>query len=311
MAEPPPVEKPPPSVYLFLAAGLVCFASSSILIRFAEDDAPGLAIAVWRTFFAVMLLAPGVIVRKGRMLRGFTKREKQLIVVAGLLLGVHFIMWIESLYHTSVASASVLVNTSPVFLAVLGYLLLRERITWKEGIGIGLGVAGAMLIGLGDSASAARPNPLLGNSLALGAALVVSLYLLIGRSVRQRTTWLGYVFPLYIVAALTAVGFALVRGVPLWGYGPGFYGLCLLMAIGPQILGHGSLNYALRYFPAALLGLLTLLEPVGASALAFFLFGEAPAPPALAGIVLVVVSVSFVIVRGRKPSAMTNDERGR
>lgn len=303
----------PFAVYPALALGLVSFSSSAILVRFAAD-APGMAIAVWRTTFAAVLLAPVALPRVMQEMRSLAPRDRRLILGAGLLLGLHFITWIESLYLTSVASASVLVTTSPIFLAVLGFVLLRERLAWPVVLGIVAAVAGAVLIALGDAVGAGaeqRADSWLGNGLALFASVLVSFYLLIGRVVRQKTSWLAYVFPLYTVVAVTTWIAALVLGTPLFGYDARFYVLCLVMAFGPQIVGHGSFNYAIRYFPAALLGLLSLAEPVGASIAAYFLFDEVPGGLALAGMVVVIVAVgSSILYRPRRTRSGDITERG-
>ena len=295
-------------VYIALVLGVISFAFSPILVRWA-DDAPGVAIAVWRTSLAVLFLAPVAWRRIRTEVQAFDWRDVGLIIGAGVFLGLHFIAWIESLYHTTVASASVLVTTSPLFLVVLGYWFLGERLTRIAVIAIVVAVAGAATIAIGDAqAVIAGTNPLWGNGLALGASLLVSFYLLIGRVVRQQVSWLAYVFPLYAVAALTTVVAAFVQGVPLFGYWLGFYGLCALMAIGPQILGHGSFNYALQYFPAALVGLLALLEPVGSSILAYFIFGEQPPPLALAGMLVVLVAVGVVVWSERRERNRAQEE---
>ncbi len=277
-------------VYPILMVGLLSISFSPILVRFASE-APGEAVAVWRTVMATLLLAPAALVRIGPEVRRFTRREHGFIVAAGVVLAFHFITWIESLYHTTVASASVLVAMSPIFLAVLGFLFLRERLALRTVVAVLVAVLGAVLIGVGDAGDARAARAVLGNSLALGAALLVSVYLIIGRVVRQQTSWLAYVFPVYTVVALTTVGFAVLRGVPLFGYEPAFYGLCALMALGPQLLGHGSINYAIKYFPAAIIGLLTLLEPVVASVAAYVLFGEQPGLVAAMGMALVLAAV--------------------
>jgi drug/metabolite transporter (DMT)-like permease len=257
----------------------------------------------------VLLLAPVAGWRIRSDVRAFSWRDVALILGAGVLLGIHFLAWIESLYHTTVASASVLVTTSPIFLVVLGFLVLKERLSWTTVAAICVSVVGAALIGIGDARGVGvGPNPLWGNSLALSASLFASVYLLIGRVVRQQVPWLAYVFPLYSVAALTTLGAAWMQGVPLFGYEAGFYGLCLLMAIGPQILGHGSFNYALHYFPAALVGMLALLEPVGSSALAFVLFGEVPNALAITGM-LVVLGAVGVVVWNERQRAPADQER--
>lgn len=302
----------PPRIYVVLGLGVLSFAFAPILVRWA-GDVPGLAIAVWRTVTAAVVLLPVAAVRIGPEVRRFTRRDVGLIVGAGVFLGLHFIAWIESLYHTTVASASVLVTTSPILLAVLGYALLGERLSRTTVAAIGAAVGGAALIGWADAGTVTLGRgALLGNSLALAGAVLVSVYLLIGRVVRQKVSWLAYVTPLYTVAALTALLGALMNGVPLFGYSWTFYGLCAGLALGPQVLGHGSFNYALQYVPAAIVGMLALLEPVGASILAYGLFGEVPPLPSIVGMVVVLVAVASVVWhRERSPSSEPSSSQDR
>ncbi len=288
-------------VYPVLAFGVASFASSSILVRFA-DDGPGLAIAVWRTWIAALLLTPVLLPRVAGELKRFTAPDWKLIGLSGVLLGLHFVLWIESLYHTSVASSSALVTTSPIFLALFGYLFLRERLRPWQVASVLCAVGGAVLISRGDSGAGPGAHAALGNTLALTAALIVSVYMLIGRVVRRRVSWGAYIYPLYVVVALVTLTAALVRGTPLWGYPIRFYLLCAAMAVGPQIIGHGAMNFGLRYFPAAYLGVLGLLEPVGASLLAVVLFGEQPGPIAVLGIAVVLLGVLVNALAGRKPA---------
>lgn len=282
-------------LYLLVALGLVSFSFSPILVRFA-DHAPGIAIAVWRTVFAVLLLTPFALPKAVRRARDLTRRDRWLILVGGVLLGLHFIAWIESLYYTSVASASVLVTTSPIFIAVIEYFFLGERVGEWTMSAIVLAVSGSALIGWGDFGAGLTPHALLGNGIALGAAVLVSVYLIIGRVVRRKVSWLAYVFPLYAVVALTTLAGAALRGVDLFGYSYSFYGWCFLMALGPQVVGHGSFNYALAYLAAVLLGLLTLTEPVFASVFAYLLFDELPHAVSIGGMVLVLLGVALAIV---------------
>ena len=285
-------ESTPRRAVIALVVGLVSLGLSPILVRYGTS-APGLALAVWRTTFAAVLLAPIALPRIGPEVRRFSRRDWGLILGSGFFLGIHFIAWIESLYHTSVASASVLVTTSPLFIAVLGYIVLKERLARRTVVAIVVAVAGAVLIGLGDAGAETFPNATLGNSLALTASLLMAVYLLIGRAVRQHTSFLAYLFPLYATAAATILIVALVQGTPLAQPWP-ILALCLAMAVLPQLIGHGSFNYAVKYVPAALLGLLTLSEPVVAAVLAFVLFGEVPGLLALVGIVVVLASIAVV-----------------
>ncbi|MDQ7040609.1 MAG: DMT family transporter [Rhodothermus sp.] len=281
-------------VYPILALGLLSFSVSPILVRWAGEEASGLAIATWRTWLAVAMLAPFALPKlRGHRLFG---QKAGLTILAGIFLGMHFVVWILSLYYTSVASASVLVCMSPVFLAALGFWVLGERLAFPVVASIGLAVIGAALIGWGDHTELETgTQSLLGNALALAGALLISLYLLIGRVVRQQASWLTYVFPLYLAAAVTALIPTLLMNVPLWGYSPRFYLLCGLMALGPQILGHGSFNYSVKYIPAAWLGLLSLLEPVGASLLAYLMFAEIPPGLSVVGMLLVLGAIAFAV----------------
>lgn len=280
-------------VLLFLAGGLLSFSFSPILVRFASD-APAVAIAVWRTLFAVAFLTPFAFGKTVAEMRGLTRREWSLIGLAGVLLGAHFIAWIDSIYHTTVASASVLFATNPIFIAVLGFWILGERLHRRTAIAIVVAVLGAILIALGDASNVSLPSAEYGNLLALSSSFLFACYLLIGRVIRRRSSWLAYVYPLYVVVAITVGLYALLMGTDLLGYGIEIYVLCAVMALGPQLLGHGSFNYAVKFIPAAILGALALIEPVLAAIWAWILFDELPAALAVVGAIVVLAALGMI-----------------
>lgn len=296
----------PARVYVLLFIGLVSFSASPILIKFATD-VPPLTIAAWRTIFSVLFLLPFAVRRAIPELRSLDRTGLALIALAGLFLGVHFVLWIESLYFTSVASAATLVSASPIFLAILGYVLLRERLKSATIIAIFIAVAGTIVVGLGDAGHPGQQvNPLLGNALALVAAVLVSLYLIIGRLLRQRLSWLTYVFGLYTTVMLVVVALAIIGETPFFGLEPRIYLICALIALLPQIIGHGSFNYAVKYFDAAFLGLLSLTEPIGGSILAYFFFAEKPSLVAAMGLIVVLsgLTVGILAQRDSKRTAL-------
>ena len=299
--------QPPRTLYWFLGLGLVAISSSPILVRFGTE-VPALTLATWRTIFACLLLLPFALPRMREARTQLSKADWGRMGAAGVLLGVHFYLFFESLYHITVASATVLISLTPIFLAVLGYIFLRERLSGYIWVAVGLSIVAAMLIGWGaeGDASAVASNPALGNSLALVSCLLVSIYLLIGRVARRELSWLTYVFPVYTFSALTLLVLALITQTPLLGQTPLIYLLCLGMAVGPQLIGHGSFNYALKYLPAALLGLLSLTEPIFASLIAFGLFQEVPSGMSTTGMLVAVGAVVLALwpairaMRGRK-----------
>ena len=295
-------------------AGVLCFAGSAILVRYASA-APGMAVAALRTSIAIVVLAPWGVPATLNAWKGLGRRDVWLIVAAGVLLGLHFVTWISSIYYTSVASAAVLVSTGPIFMALFGFLFLGERLSRRVTFAILAAVAGSILLGIADSDS--HPpiggSPMFGNALALLAAVLWAFYLLIGRVVRRRVDWLPYVFPLYVAAGITTLVFAFGSGVPLTGYPAIVYVLCLAMAVFPQILGHGSFNFAVKFYPAAFLGLVSLLEPIGAAVLGALLFHEYPGFQAIVGMVIILVAVGSTMAfpeRAPKKSEMPPEPTG-
>lgn len=284
----------PAHVWALVALGLLAIGSSPILIRLA-GDAPALTLAAWRTMTVTAVFVPLAFARSRDEIAAFSRRDWALALGAGVLLGLHFMTWIVSVQLTSIASASVLVTMSPIFIAVLGAVFLSERPSRRTTAGIAVAVVGAALIGLSEgNEGGVFPNPALGNALALTAAVLVSIYLLIGRAVRQKTTFVAYFALLNGAAALTCLVGCLVVGVPL-GLPLPVALLAIAMGIGPGLLGHGSFAYGLKYMPAALIGLLSLAEPVFASTVALFAFKEVPSALGAVGMAVVLAAIAAVV----------------
>jgi drug/metabolite transporter (DMT)-like permease len=181
-----------------LAGVLVAVASVSaaaIFIRLA--DAPALAVATWRNVFAVAILLPVVLVRREAMPRG---RSLGLALLSGVALAFHFALWISSLDHTTVAASVVLVCTQPIFVTLFAWLLLKEKTSAGQMAGIGVAFVGTVLIAADDSVG---QGALGGNLLALGGAVAVAVYVLIGRRVRSSgVALLPYATVVYATAGL-------------------------------------------------------------------------------------------------------------
>jgi drug/metabolite transporter (DMT)-like permease len=272
-----------------LIAGVAAVSTASTLIRLAQIEASSLAIAAWRLTFASMILAPFALTMRRDELRSLSRRERVLAIVSGLLLAIHFGTWISSLAFTSVAASVVLVSTNPLFVGVVSFLFLNERMSWRMVLGLAVAVAGSMVIGLGDLGQGT--HRLLGDGLALAGAISGAGYFLIGRQLRGRLSLLGYVFPVYAVSAVALMVVALVSGVEMWGFAPLTWVWILLMALGPQIVGHSSLNWSLRHLTATYVTLVVLVEPVGSALLAWLILGEVPPWAGVWGGALILVGI--------------------
>ncbi|NBC65596.1 MAG: EamA family transporter [Bacteroidetes bacterium] len=275
--------------------GLVSFGFAPILVRFGTDVEP-LVLAALRTAFAVALLMP-FWMSKGLSVKNLKKNGVHLLwlIGAGICLGLHFTLWIASLHYTSVASASVLVTIHPVILIIVESLLFKRSffrpLVWT---GVFVAFGGSAFLGIADKTLAEQfPNALLGNSLAFSAAMIFVIYFLIGRKIRQHSEWIDYVFHVYLYAAITCIvlSFIWIGGMPVVTASSIVVGLAL--AIGPTILGHGSMNYAVKYVSPTLLSTLILSEAVFAAIAAYFIFGEIPSLLSITAMVTIICGVSL------------------
>lgn len=278
---------PGASRWVILGGGILAVSSASVLIRLAE--APPLAVGAWRLTLATLLLTPLALPRLRREWPRLARRDLLHLTLAGLALAVHFASWITSLSYTTVASSVILVSTNPIFVGLASHWLLGERIARRTVWAIAIVLAGSALVGYGDIEWTGRA--LLGDLLALLGAVSASAYILLGREVRRKLSTWAYVWPCYGVAALALLALSLAGGQPLLGHPLRSYLIFALLAIGPQILGHSSFNWALGHFSPVFVTLAILGEPVGASLLALLVLGEAPAPLVWLGGALILAGI--------------------
>ncbi|MCI2436625.1 DMT family transporter [Candidatus Acetothermia bacterium] len=265
--------RPPPLlIWGVLGCALVVISFAAIWIRWAQAEAPALSIAAYRLGIAALILTPIALARRRAELRALSLTDLRYALLGGICLALHFIFWISSLEFTSVASSVVLVTTNPIFVALGSHFLLKEPVTQSLVVGIGVSLLGGVLIGYGDFL--AGPNVLLGDGLALLGAIMASAYFLVGRRLRAHTDLLTYIFLVYGAAALVLVTTALLLRQPLLGFSPETYLWMSLLALGPQLIGHTSFNWALRFLSAGSIAVVILGEPIGSAILAFFLLQE-------------------------------------
>lgn len=278
--------------------GILAVSISAVLIRFAQDDAPSLVIAASRMTIASLLLLPFCLQRRRAELRRMRRTDWLLALLAGALLGVHFASWISSLAFTTVASSTVLVTTSPLWVGMASPFLLHEHVPRPLKIGIGLALVGSAIIAFLDTGgSHSGSQPLWGNFLALVGAWMAAVYFIIGRRLRVHVSLLTYTTVVYGTAALFLLLMTAVRGYSLLGYQPGTYLLFLLMALGPQLVGHSSFNWALGFLPASYVAITLVSEPIGSSLLAFLFFREVPGLGTWIGGGLIIAGILIASIR--------------
>lgn len=286
-----------------LVGAIAAVSTASIFIRFAQEQAPSLVIAALRLTFASLLLAPIAWFRHRDELKGLTRNELVLAVFSGLFLAVHFATWITSLEYTTVASSVVFVSTGPLWVALLSPVFLNERLTRAAVVGLLIAILGGIAIGLSDACiwsnglrcpqmgQILQGRAMWGNFLALVGAWTVSGYIIIGRKVRAKISLIPYIFLVYGISAVALILMMFAAGESPRGYPAETYGWIFLLALFPQLIGHSTYNWLLRYLPASLVAITTLAEPVGSAILAYFILSEIPSGGVMLGGLLILIGI--------------------
>jgi drug/metabolite transporter (DMT)-like permease len=276
--------------YAFLAVGVTAVSFSAIFIR--EADAPALAMAFWRNLIATALLAPIALVRHRDDFRAMSRRDVVVAVLSGALLAAHFAAWIPSVNYTTIAASTVLVTAAPVFVAIASPWF-GDRVARGAVAGIAVSLVGAVVVSGGDFGVSGRA--VYGDVLALLGAIFAAGYFLIGRSLRQRLPLLVYVTIVYATCTVLLVPVMGASGVAFTGFSAKTWGLFVLMALVPQIMGHTVFNFVLRDLDPTVVTVGIMGEPIGASLLALAFFGEVPSWWTAVGGVLVLAGIYWAI----------------
>jgi drug/metabolite transporter (DMT)-like permease len=276
--------------YLGVGFGVLNVSFAAILIRLAQADAHSLAIAAWRLTLASLILTPIVLATRRSEIVSLARRDCVLMAASGALLAVHFASWITSLAYTTVAASVALVSTTPIFVGLASRMLLREPLPRAMIAAITIATIGSAVIGLGDLGRGA--HHLQGDLLAIVGAISGAGYFLIGRRLRGGISLPAYVYPVYGAAAVVLLAWLFASGLDPLPATPRAWVWIALMAVGPQLLGHSALNWALRYLSATYVTIATLAEPIGSTLLAWLLLAETPSALTLAGGAVVLIGVA-------------------
>jgi drug/metabolite transporter (DMT)-like permease len=304
--------QPPVPPLLAITFGILAVSTGSIFVRYAQADAPSLVIAAGRLTLAALILAPIVLARRRGELRALGRGQLRLALLSGFFLALHFAAWISSLEYTTVASSVVLVSTTPMWVALLAPLTIKEPLTRPVLVGMLLALAGGVIVGVSDSCTwqggnlvcpplgeFVRGQAFLGDLLALAGAWMAAGYLIIGRRLRVGISLLSYIFVVYGMAAIVLLAIMFAAGQSPFGYPPSTYFWLLMLALVPQLLGHSTFNWALGYLPAAFVAITLLGEPIASTILAYVLLQEAPTALKVFGAILILIGI-YVASRSDK-----------
>ncbi|MEU8296466.1 DMT family transporter [Micromonospora sp. NPDC048909] len=287
-----------------VALAVVAVSSSAPLVAFAA--APALAIAFWRNLLSVAVLGPFSATRRRAEFRALTvgagRREGWYCVLSGVALAAHFATWMPSAQLTSVAAATALGATQPVWQGLIARGQGRRLpvVVWA---GIGVAVAGAALATGADVAVSGRAFA--GDLLAVAGGMFAAIYTAFGERARASISTTTYTTICYGVCALILLVVCLVGGVRLVGFDGHTWLAIVALVAGAQLLGHSMFNYALHRISATTVSVLILLEAPGAALIGWVWLGQLPRPLALPGLALLLAGVTVVIVGGARAGRRT------
>jgi drug/metabolite transporter (DMT)-like permease len=288
--------------FLGVSIGIVAISFASIFIRFC-NDVPSIMIATYRLAISSVIL---LIIAKSKGIRTFSYNKRHILmgILGGFFLSLHFSFWISSLKFTSVASSVVLVATNPIFVGLFSYLFFKEKQSAELILGIILSFSGSIILAVGDcsfqGSTAQNPLFLLGDILAFLGAIMASGYLMVGSKLREEMDILPYISMVYTFSASFLLITSLVLGVSFTGYKQSSYFYMVLLAIVPQLIGHTAFNWALKHLKASMVAITILGEPIGASILAYFIFGETIQSFQSVGIVLIFLAIIIASRKAKK-----------
>lgn len=216
------------------------------------------------------------------------------VVLSGVLLGVHFALWIVSLTLTSVAHGAVLVVLQPLFAALFG-LFLGDRASWRLVVGVAIALVGTAWMTQSDEAGATFT----GDLLAVLAGACAAAYLVVNRGVAGRIPLAPLLALVNAIAGVTVLAWIVVSGAPWWHDGATVRDALAVvwLGLGPGFLGHGSMNWAARWLPVHVVSLAVLLEPVGAAFLALWLLGQSFGAAEVVGAALLLIGAAIALRR--------------
>ena len=273
--------------YIPIIIGVISISLSAIFVKLAEAESG--VIAFYRMLFSVLIMSPLFFLKYKHELKSLNKKDWLFTSVAGVFLAFHFILWFESLNYTSVASSTVLVTLQPIFALAGTYLFFNEKVSIKAIMATFVAISGSVLIAWGDFRVSG--DAFYGDILALIACALITGYFLFGQEVRKRLSLITYTMVVYSVSTIVLFLYVLVVDQSFGPYDSNEWILFLLLAIVPNLLGHNLFNWAIKYVSTNIISISILFEPIGATLLAFIIFGEYLTYTQVLGGVVVIVGM--------------------
>lgn len=279
---------------LLVLLGGICIGFAPIALREGLADLGPQAVAMWRFVFAIPVLFVLVLIIQKRL----PVRPNKYIMLGGIFFALNIAFWHWSLTITTVSNSTFVVGLGNLFAGFVAWIILKDRPNGLWFLAVILAVLGAAALTQGGGAGG--KGVLRGDLLAVVAAFFVSFYLVFAKVARRSISGIEAIFWLTCVELVVL---AIVVGVSGESYLPqnlsGFK-VPLFLALVVQVAGQGLIITGLGNTPAAIAGVLVVVQPVVASAVAWGRFDEPMTALQIGGGVLILIAM---YVANRRPKA--------
>ncbi|MET3942160.1 drug/metabolite transporter (DMT)-like permease [Paenibacillus sp. PvP094] len=255
--------------YILLLISILSVSISSIMIK-SSDTATAVA-GMYRLYISVIIMLPFV-PWKALLISKMNKKDWVTVGVAGLFLGLHFLFWMESLVHTSVASSMVILSLQPLFVMMGSYFMFREQNSMLTIFSLIAALIGSIIIAWGDLGISREA--ILGDGLSLLGTILVSAYMLAGQKVSRKIDSNLYSILVFFLGGTVMLVYCLFNQIPIVGYRSSDWTYFLLLAVIPTIFGQNIFNLLLKTIGATTVSVGIIGEPVLAILLAYLFLGE-------------------------------------
>ncbi len=273
---------------MILALALVSVSSTAVVIRYVEL-VPALTLAFWRMLSASFFLWCYSIKKSQSLI---PLNNKYRILFAGFFLGMHFALFFVGVRSTSVASATLLANTGPIFTSLISRFS-GQRVPRSVVLGLLISIFGIIFVQWSDFS--AEGNNSWGNVFSLLSGFCIAMTYMFASEIRKDTENVLYGRSVFFIAAVTICVIAILSGVSIFSFSKNDIVWFVFLGIVPSILGHNMLNYCIKYLSPTAVASIPLGEPIIASALCYFLFFETVPFSALLGAPFVFCGIIITI----------------
>ena len=282
---------------LFITLGVLLLGTGPMFVKYVHAN--GVLVGFYRLFFAAVMLSLPMGWMKFRPepagqapARGGLKWA----VLGGLVFAANISLWCSALNYTTASAVTLLDNTAPVWVGLIGWMLLKERQPLQYWLGLAVTIGGAgIMIGWDILYSTSQQST--GNLIGIASGLSYALYILITQQARRHMSALRYSW-------LVSLSGSIVLGLAAWV--SGLFGqplplnslfMIFLMALTSQVIAWVLVNHALGQLPATAASVALVGQPVVTTLLGIVILKEVPSPLQLMGALVCLVGIFTVQVK--------------